>query len=530
MSTNASKNSYNEIPYPSLPYTQSHPNYLAVVATLLGLEPPPITNCSVLELGCAGGGNLIPMAYTLPDSNFTGIDYAAAHVKQGQAAIETLELTNIQLKQMDILDVQPDFGEFDYIIAHGVYSWVAPDVRDKVLEICRNNLTANGIAYISYNTYPGWGMLKTIREAMMYHGRDASTLQERIEEARTIVDFLTESVPAETNVYGAFLQMYSDSNLKKRTENYQDDGAYLLHDELSEFNEPVYFHQFVEHANRHNLQYVGDAQFSTMMPNKFPPEVGANLEKLAKSIIDFEQYLDFLNNRTFRRSLLCQQAVKPNRKLNPGRLVNMHIASAAKAVTAKPDITGNAVEPFQSADDATLTTDHPVTKAAMIYLESIWPKSVPFATLLDKARALLADEGTQISVSIEDITRDAEVLATNILMAYSYSPNLMELTIHPPKFRLKVTDYPVVNQLVRWQVQQEQPKLTNQRHERVSATLFDRLIIPYLDGLHNREQILDAIEKQVEQDTLTLELKTSSLADALEQCLTKLAQQALLIA
>ena len=136
---------YDQVPYPALSFSQSHPDSLAIMATLLGMTTAPVERCRMLELGCAVGGNLVPMAYALPDSEFVGIDSSASQITEGDAMIAALELGNITLKHLDILDVDPSLGQFDYIIAHGVYSWVPEAVRDKILQICKQNLAPNGV-------------------------------------------------------------------------------------------------------------------------------------------------------------------------------------------------------------------------------------------------------------------------------------------------------------------------------------------------------------------------------------------------
>src|SRR5437868_15404402 len=149
------RTSYDEVPYPSLPYPYPHPDHPAVVATLLGLSPARPDRCRVLELGCAGGGNLIPMAYTYPESTFLGIDLSVEQIRQGEELREALGLANIELRAMSILDVDDRFGTFDYIICHGVYSWVPEAVQDKILEVCARHLAPEGIGFVSYNTFPG---------------------------------------------------------------------------------------------------------------------------------------------------------------------------------------------------------------------------------------------------------------------------------------------------------------------------------------------------------------------------------------
>ena len=231
---------YDETPYPSLSYSQTHPDRLATIATLLGLNPAPVTACHVLELGSAAGGNLFPLAYALPGSRFVGIDISAAQVEEGKALLDRLGLRNVSLQQMNILDITPAFGQFDYIIAHGVYSWVPPEVREKVMQVCRDNLAPDGIAYVSYNSYPGWHMMRTIRDAMLYRTRAVSDPSERATQARAMLDFMAGAIP-ESNAFGAFLQSYMrflQGELKGANAR---GNAFLLHDELEEVNDPVYF-------------------------------------------------------------------------------------------------------------------------------------------------------------------------------------------------------------------------------------------------------------------------------------------------
>jgi cyclopropane fatty-acyl-phospholipid synthase-like methyltransferase len=142
----AETNSYDIVPYGQLAFAQTHPDRLATVARIFGLTPPPIATCRVLELGCASGANLIPMAFNLPEASFVGVDLSRVQVQSALATVEALGLRNIQITHASILDVQPDWGEFDYIICHGVFSWVETAVQDKIFRIAVENLAPNGVA------------------------------------------------------------------------------------------------------------------------------------------------------------------------------------------------------------------------------------------------------------------------------------------------------------------------------------------------------------------------------------------------
>lgn len=117
---------YDDVPYPSVPFPQTHPDRLATLATLFGMRTASVEGCRVLELGCGDGGNLIPMALVLPGSRFLGLDLAGEPIGRGRATINALGLRNVELRQEDLRafdrSVDADLEPFDFIIGHGVYS------------------------------------------------------------------------------------------------------------------------------------------------------------------------------------------------------------------------------------------------------------------------------------------------------------------------------------------------------------------------------------------------------------------------
>ena len=186
---------YDEVPFVGQPSSSTHPDCLATLASLFGMTPAPVERCRVLDLGCSTGGNLIPLAATLPEGRFVGIDSSPRQIETGRATVAALGLTNIELKPLSILDVDDGFGQFDYIICHGVFSWVPPEVQDKILTVCQRNLAPQGVAYVSYNTYPGWHARAMVREMMGFHARQFPETQTRVQQARALLEFLVRSVP-----------------------------------------------------------------------------------------------------------------------------------------------------------------------------------------------------------------------------------------------------------------------------------------------------------------------------------------------
>ncbi|HEV8592622.1 MAG TPA: class I SAM-dependent methyltransferase, partial [Pyrinomonadaceae bacterium] len=162
--------SYDKLPYPSKFFVQTHPDRLATQATLFGVSPANVPTCRVLELGCGNGSNLVAQAYLLPDATFVGVDLAKTHIDDALAAAKELGLTNIEFRQMDVMEMsESDFGKFDYITAHGLFSWVPDFVRTKILELYRELLGENGVGYVSYSAYPGAHQREMVQRTIRYH-------------------------------------------------------------------------------------------------------------------------------------------------------------------------------------------------------------------------------------------------------------------------------------------------------------------------------------------------------------------------
>jgi methyltransferase-like protein/protein-L-isoaspartate O-methyltransferase len=533
-------NPYDEIPYPALSYTPTHPDRLAIMARLMGLPPAPVEHCRVLELGCAVGGNLVPMAYALPGSRFVGIDNSARQVTEAQKTAAALGLENVAFRHLDILDVgrgpgKEDLGEFDYIIAHGIYSWVPAAVRSRILQICRENLARNGVAYVSYNTYPGWHMVRIVRDMLLYHTRHITDPLARASEARAVLNFFAQATPlAETEDregagrnlgYGSFLRLYAGIIGEKLDGSSGRHATLVLHDEMAEINEPVYFHQFVEEAQRHGLQYLGEADFSGMrgrLPSgsDVPPQVADGLRQLAGDLVELEQAVDFLRNRMFRRTLLCQKEVDLPPRIEPERIKGFYVTSRARPATAEPNFFSVSPVKFQSDDGPAITTDHPASKLALLYLARRWPAPITFGELLSAARAWWQSEardepgtpGTGDGTAQPAKELDAEVLAANLLTAYGYSNSLVDFHSYLPPLAPEVSERPIASAVARFQVQRGN-QVTNLRHERVTLDSLDAFLLYHLDGSRDQAALLDLLMSgPVAQGVLTVQAGDQGLS------------------
>jgi methyltransferase-like protein/SAM-dependent methyltransferase len=403
-----STTAYDEVDYPGHPFVETHPDHLAVLGFLYGMNPAPLRSCRVLELGCGIGANLIPMAFSAPDSKFVGIDLSAESVRRGNETIARMGLSNIELRAYNIMDVTADFGTFDYIVAHGVYSWVPDFVRDKMLEIYRRNLSPQGIAFVSYNAYPGCFLRDIARHIMRYHVRDEHDPRERVKQSCALMQFLAEA-SAEDSVYGVELR-----DQFERVKNVAPQVLY--HDDLSDVATPFFLYQVAEAAGKQGLQYLCDSAFSMAHLGRLPAKARERLAAIPETdAVTREQYIDFVDGRTFRESLFCHAEVKLERKIDPRRVMKLHLATSA---AAEGDIDPSApdIVTFKTENGSTLSTDHRLSKAVIRILSRCWPQAKSFADVVEEALAELGAAGDKIK---ENIGEETDALAGLIFRAFA---------------------------------------------------------------------------------------------------------------
>lgn len=314
---------YKELGYKSYPFPFTTPAYLEAYGALVGLNTPPAKTARVLELGATYGGNIISQAVFNPEATFVGIELSQDQVEKGNQIISDAKLDNVSLIQGNILNFEESMGTFDYIIAHGFYSWISDEMKDKLLNIISNHLADNGIAYVSYNTYPGWHTMEEVRQLMLFANRDQDNLthKEKVLRGKTV-----------GSLVGA--QILNYDNLKERNSKFlgalrsimQKDDYYVGHDHLEPHNDPCYFYQFNDHLKAHDLAYVCDADLTLSMVRTYDESIADKLEQLApNSQADQEQYLDFILDTTFRKSIICKASVAKD--------INFAVANPAEVNT-----------------------------------------------------------------------------------------------------------------------------------------------------------------------------------------------------
>ena len=298
------KNSYDSFLYVSKPFSSTNINNLQAKAKMYGLNPVPLKGARVLELGASCGGNIVPQALYYPEATFTGIDLSGVQVKHGNDIINSIGLKNVTLLEKDILDIDESFGTFDYIIVHGIWSWVPDVVKDKILSICNVNLSDNGIAYVSYNTYPGWKRLEQLRDIMLYSEKRAKDqdLLERTLYTKSVLKMVADTMNIDDRSRAQSAYKINNIHNVLNSNDY-----YVAHEYLEAFNDPVYVSDFIERARKQGCAYIGDEVLQRSFITWLADDVTNNIRSLSHdNYVDKEQFYDYVYDTQFRMSLLTK--------------------------------------------------------------------------------------------------------------------------------------------------------------------------------------------------------------------------------
>lgn len=479
--------SYDTMPYPSKFFLQTHPDRLATIGTFYGMNPPKIETCRLLDLGCGNGSNLIAHAFRLPEAKFVGVDLSGKHIKHAQEAAQELNIENIEFREVDVLEMSvEEFGKFDYIIAHGLFAWVPEIVREKVLALCREMLLENGIGYISYNAYPGAHYRELVREMMLFGTKETDDPMEKVGDSITFLTSLMKNA-TETKAYKPLL-------LSELQRHFEHDAADIFHDDLAEFYQPFYFNEFASRLEENDLQFLSEAELHAMSLGTFSPDVRNFIEKY-EGIVEREQYSDFFRGRTFRQTLFCHKDIELNRDPGLEMIDKFLIASSLNPASVNPDIALQIPQRFVGAKGVGMEIDHPLTKAALLYLGEIWGRAVPFADLLNEAKQILEKEGGWIENWEKDVNTTRAIL-TQICK----STDLVELHLFQPEANTTVSEKPKINKLARWQLQEASNVSTLLNIDLQIDDEVSRQLLKLLDGTRTKESLKEELTEFIKTD------------------------------
>ena len=368
--------SYDELPYDSLPLPETQPDFLAAVAKLHGFDAPDPAQARILELGCASGGNLIPLAWRWPGSECVGVELSRVQAEAGADFICHLGLSNIRIVHGDLAALPADLGEFDYIIAHGVFSWVPPAIQRALLDVCRCHLAPHGVAYVSFNVTAGWARLMPLRTALIERTAADLAAPERFAEARRVLAELEAE--------------WTDPVLLKEITYLKSVvPSYLFHEYLAEFNTPTRFAEFAAQLDDHGLRYVGEAG-----PRHAVVELedawGLIPESMAGRWLDAEAALDEAHAIRFRRALIAR-ADAPCAQPPQADALRQLAFHADLRSDDEIDLETTGEQVFVNPAGGAYPVAHPAMKAAVMILSAAYPAARSYPELLASTKHAMTD-------------------------------------------------------------------------------------------------------------------------------------------
>jgi SAM-dependent methyltransferase len=470
---------YDEVPYDCQPIPCTAPEQLALTSLLHGGPAPPVQGARLLEIGCGDGANLLSLAFHRPDSHFVGVDTSECQIEDARGSASRLGLANIELHAADIAEIGNELGTFDYILAHGVISWVSDAVRDAIFSFCGDRLAPSGLLYFSYNTYPGWLARGLVREVMRGSAAPQGSLRE-----------LAGKAIARGDVVRAALQEidhpYADLMGKELSRVHGVSENYLIHEYLTEHNRPYWFREFASLAARFGFDYLAEAA-STERDCRVPLEISECAASLESDPLEIEGLIDVLWYRQHRASLFCRRdeaGAKRTESLDPSRL---YVASGLRPSSGTISLDPGVAESFTGyfEPDVCVEIDDSRSKAALLALAAQWPRGIAWERLPDRAEAILGEALVELPAVEGELD-----LWTALRELHAHGQVELRLVDLPEPPEPK--EAPEASPLARWEAARR-GIVTTATHHRLPLTQTDRMIVQLLDGRVSRTKLIATV-------------------------------------
>ena len=497
---------YDTVRYPSSVFSQFRPDRIGAMAILHGVTPDRIDDCRVLELGCGDGSSLLSIASAIPRSQCIGVDLSSESIADAEAHAESIGLSNIKFHCMDVMELEPgELGEFDFIIAHGLFSWVPEPVRAKLLEIYKSSLARNGIGFISYNAYPGWRIRSIVRDAGRFVLKGSVS---SLDEAQAALDFYRDiaSSSQPDSIYAKVLE----SELKTIEDRPIE---ILFHDDLAEQNQPFYFSEFASLASNAGLAFVAEADSIMQFTGKLGREARERLDSMSGEPTRREQCFDFLRGTRFRQSLICHSVALPKYFPDPAPLDRLYFSTQSRPADDSANLNDDSPVEFTfSHDSSRFSTNFGFIKMFLGFLASKAPARVMLSEFLPMAQEVFS------GLEQNEYQRRFELFRWHLLELFK--AGIIELTCYAPRIATSLSECPQTFAFAKWQVAQESPAITTDygRIVPIASNLAKQLILEF-DGTRTVEQVTTLLGERYPSERDQGMLTLASVREGAEQLL-----------
>ncbi len=487
MDDNTIADVYNEIPYIFQADARTYPGKTGALALLYGLDAKPLEKARILDLGCAQGANILPIAERFPGAYCVGLDLSQDQISQGKAMIQSLKLKNIELLCSDFQKLQFAPQSFDYIIAHGLFSWIPSDLQGPLIKTIQHYLAPQGLAHISFNTLPAWSLRLALKDYLTNLTENLPSYTQKVDSAYAFLQGLQE--PCLQNMrWQSFLG--SDINLILKQNKH-----YIAHEFLEPHNNPIHYKDFHKLCQREGLQILGESQLRRHILNQLDAPVQAFYKNLASNELEYNTLYDFLNFRTFRNMLVCHEGVTLEENPLPSSFSKLYVSSALK-----PENTATGLGASQSlhfSGQGALSVAKPLDKALLLSLAEAYPNNLSLEELLKKTAFYLEKQGyTFEAESIMDIVG---------FLFYGYTKNQIDFWTHPLDIQSTLKGTVSARPLNRYLAKHTTHPLVNEHYEMIHINDQQKTVLSALDGTHSLHTLAKSLNLSPQVVLKTLE-------------------------
>lgn len=436
---------YDRVPYPSKAEPLAHPDVLRRAALERGLAAAPAERARVLELGCGDAANLVALAFRLPEARFVGLDRSRGAMGRAQNAVTSLELKNLDLRCVDLSRVNVEAGTFDYVVAHGLASWVDPETLDTALSLARRALDARGVLYLSYNVSVAWGLRGALRETLQQAARGVDDPTERIARARKALELLASVLgPPRQGEHHSFV-LAREIELLREAPDYA-----ILHDFLSLHNHAYSVREMASRAARHGLAMLSELRI-VGVDRRTSAARRAHIARVTGDPMMAELVSDVLDRRAFRATAFVRSDAPFEASARRGVDLDAVELATPLLVRAEPLV-------YEAPDGSVVRLEDVGLGAAIAELARAWPAG-------SSLRALEAVDEPALR----------ELLLALIAAGHVHARE------RPFRCAAVLTERPTASRLARYEAARR-PFATNVQHEPIPLDGASRELLRAMDG------------------------------------------------
>ena len=298
------------------------PAHLRFILAMKGVEVSTDgADFNYMELGSGQGLTSLVLAAAHPRARFFANDFNPAHIQRSRRLAAAAGLENVTFLETSFADLgDAGLPQMDFIVLHGIYSWVSPENQQAIVRFAGRHLKPGGMLYASYNVTPGWAPVEPLQRLVrMYAARLPGTSDQRMAGAVRFVEGLADAG-------AAFLK--ASPMLPATLERMKGKSSYTAHEYLNGHWELLTHAELAAQLGEAKLRFAASAD-ATDLVERF-----VLAEPAARFLAGFdgdplrETVKDYLRNNNFRRDIFVRGGVAMKAGAQARRLGTLSFALA----------------------------------------------------------------------------------------------------------------------------------------------------------------------------------------------------------